>query len=65
MLISGLGISIFSWNLLFALTVMVFVGSYAGRILAEEAFMKHRFETQYVQYIANTGRLVPRMRKRG
>ncbi len=65
MLISAIGLGVFSLNSLFFGAMILFSCSYAIRIPAEEQMLRNKFKRRHEQYAATTGLLFPRIRKRG
>lgn len=64
MWISGIGICLVSLNVFYSLAALTWALAFSTRIPAEEAVMKAKFKRKYDQYCSQTGRLVPRRRKR-
>jgi len=64
MLLSAFGIGVFSLNPLLFLSALSFFGAYAIRIYGENKLLRRKFKKKYEQYAANTGMLIPRIRRR-
>jgi protein-S-isoprenylcysteine O-methyltransferase Ste14 len=65
MIISGLGIGVFSWNAFYLLTALCYCGAYTTRCGAESRALSKRFPQEYTQYASTTGALLPKFRNGG
>jgi protein-S-isoprenylcysteine O-methyltransferase Ste14 len=64
MVVSSIGIGVFSFNVLMFMAAFSFFGGFLLRIPAEEALMSKRFKRRHKEYVARTGLLFPRLTKR-
>jgi protein-S-isoprenylcysteine O-methyltransferase Ste14 len=64
MLVSAMGLALVGLDVWFGLAVLIFLGSYALRIPAEDALLRKRFKANYDRYRASTPALVPRLWRR-
>jgi protein-S-isoprenylcysteine O-methyltransferase Ste14 len=63
MVISTIGIGVFSLSPILFLAVFCFFGGFMLRIPAEEQMMRNKFKRRHEAYVAKTGLLFPRLRK--
>lgn len=64
-LISVLGIGLVSLDIVYFLSALCFGLSFLYRVLAEEDLLQKKFKKKYLAYAATTGRVFPKIRKRG
>lgn len=63
-ILSALGFVLGSWNVWYALTMLLWIGGFLVRIIGEEHTLRYILPEQYPAYAARTGMLLPKLPRR-